>query len=151
MADIAQLLDTMHPMREPAAPEPIAPYLILLAAGCMAALFLLFAGWRIRHRRVALRTSAEAALAATRGLAPADRLAAQATLLRRLVRSLQGDEAARAQGRAWLERLDGVFETRFFTQGHGVAFGEGLYHKPRDVDIDALDRSLRGLIAKVRV
>ena len=150
MADVGRLLETMHPMREPPAPEAITPYLILVSLGCIAALALLFAAWRVRHRGAALRAAAEASLAASRRLAPLDRLAAQANLLRRLVRGLGGDEAARAQGGAWLERLDHVFETSFFTQGAGAAYGEALYRRPRDLDVDALDRALLGFIARLR-
>lgn len=150
MADVIRLLDTMHPLREPPAPEAITPYLALLACGCAIALIVLIAAWRVRHHRSALRASAEAALAAARELAPAERLAAQANLLRRLVRTLVGDEAARAQGGAWLERLDRVFQTRFFTQGEGAAFGETLYRRTPALDVDALDRALVGLISKVR-
>ena len=149
-ADVGRLLETMHPMREPPAPDAIMPYLALLAVGCAAALVILLVVWGLRHRRAALRASAEGALADSRGLGPTDRLAAQASLLRRLVRTLVGDEAARARGDAWLQRLDKVFETSFFTQGAGVAFGEALYRQNRDLDVDALDRALLGLIAKVR-
>ena len=66
------------------------------------------------------------------------------------MRSLVGDDAAHARGAAWLQRLDKVFETNFFTQGAGTAFGEALYRQNRDLDVEALDRALHGFIAKVR-
>lgn len=150
MVDVARLLETMHPMREPPPPAPIAPYLVMLGLGCAAAGVLLFVAWQMRRRRMALRASAEAALAASRGLAPADRLAAQAHLLRRLARRLDGDAAARASGDDWLQRLDRIFDTRFFTDGAGAIFGDKLYRQPAGVDVDALDRSLSGLIAQLR-
>ena len=150
MADVGRLLETMHPMREPPVPEAIVPYLALLALGCLCAASALVVLWWLRHRRAALRVSVESALAAARGLAPPERLAAQAMLLRRLVRGLVGDEAARAQGATWLEHLDRLFATRFFTQGAGAAFGESLYRRPGSVDVEALDQALIGFVAQLR-
>ena len=150
MVDVARLLETLHPMREPPPPQAITPALILTAIGCLAAAALFVAVWRARGRYAALRRAAEATLAASRRLAPAERLAAQAQLLRRLVRGLAGEGEARKQGRAWLESLDRVFATRFFTEGDGTAFGEALYRPQPSADIDALDHSLAALFAKVR-
>jgi hypothetical protein len=150
MADIGRLLETMHPMREPPPPDAITPYLLVLAVGCVAGVALFLVTWRLRHRRAALRTAADAALEAARGLAPADRIAAQARLLRRVVRSVGGEAAASTYGDAWLQRLDDVFATNFFTAGAGIVFGDALYRRPGDIDLDGLDRSIRGLIANVR-
>ncbi len=58
-------------------------------------------------------------LALARGLAPEPRRVAQARLLRRLVRTLKGEEAARARGPAWAETLDATFATDFFRNGPG--------------------------------
>lgn len=150
MVDVARLIATMHPMREPPPPAPVTPYLVMLGLGCAAAAAMLFVAWQMRRRRTALRTSAEAALAAVRRLAPADRLAAQAHLLRRLARSLDGDAAVWASGDAWLQNLDRIFGTRFFTDGAGTVFGDKLYRPPAGIDLEALDRSLSGLIAQLR-
>ena len=81
---------------------------------------------------------------------PAERLAAQAQLLRRLVRALSGDSAARAQDGAWLGVLDRTFSTTFFTSGAGRVFGDGLYRPGADADVEALDHSLSSLIAALR-
>ena len=149
MADTARLLELMHPMREPPQPAAVTPYLFMAGLGCLAALVGFAVYWFNRHRRAGLRQSAEAALAASRPLVPAERLAAQATLLRRLVRAAAGEREARAQGAVWLQTLDLVFGTRFFTQGEGTAYGEALYAPRTAPDVDALDRALTGLIAKL--
>ncbi len=148
--DLGRLLETMHPMREPPAPESIASILLLLTLGCLAALAFVAVLWALRQRRVALRASAEATLAAARDLAPAERLAVQANLLRRVTRGLAGETAARLQGAAWLDRLDKLFNTQFFTQGAGSVYGEALYRRPASVDLDAMDHTLLDLIGRVR-
>ena len=147
MADTGRLLELMHPMREPPQPAALTPYLFMLATGCLVAVAA-FAAYRIGlRRRAGLRRSAEAALAASRALAPPERLAAQAMVLRRLVRNVAGESDARAQGSVWLQTLDRMFGTRFFTQGEGKAFGDALYAPSTAPDVDALDRALAGMIA----
>ncbi len=149
MADnIGRMLEMMHPMREPPQPASLAPFALTLAVGCGAALVLLALYLRALHRRRDLRRAAEVELARTRALAPAERLAAQASLLRRLVRRVAGEAEARRQGTTWLESLDRVFATRFFTQGAGAAYGDALYAR-RAVDVDALDAALSGMFAKL--
>ena len=144
MADVSHLLEMMHPMREPPLPASLAPFLVTLGLGCVAAAALFVVYWQALRRRSDLRRSAEAALSASRALAPPERLAAQANLLRRLVRVVAGESEARRQGAAWLESLDRAFATQFFTEGDGKAYGDALY-APRLPDVDALDQALAGL------
>ena len=149
MADeIGHVLEMMHPMREPPQPASLAPVLVAPAAGCVAAAVVLVVLLQAHRRRAGLRRAAEAELTRSRALAPTERLAAQAALLRRLVRRLAGDGEARKQGRAWLESLDAVFATHAFTQGEGVAYGDALYG-PRVPDVEALDAMLARLFAKM--
>ena len=149
MADnVSRVLEMMHPMREPAQPAGLAPFLVTLAIGAGAGVVLFVLIIQARRRRSLVRRAAVAELARTRALVPPERLAAQASLLRRLVRRLAGESAARTQGALWLESLDRVFATRFFTEGQGRAFGDALYG-PRIPDVDALDAELTGLFAKL--
>ena len=150
MADIAQLLQTMRPMREPPSPTPIMPFLDMLAIGIMTAAVVFAIIVALKRSRYGLRRSAEEALAASRNLMPAERLAAQARLLRRLVRVQSGDAAARAEGGAWLGILDRAFATTFFTAGAGRAFGDALYRRGSETEVEALDRALSGFIASGR-
>src|SRR6516164_8073418 len=87
---------------------------LAIAAGLAAALVIgSLLGLLVRRRR-SVRSTALDKLARIGGLAPGERLLAQATLLRRLVRTLDGAAAARRQGEAWLEQLDRSFRTAFF-------------------------------------
>ena len=149
MADgVARALQMMHPMREPPQPASLAPVALTLALGCAAGLVVLALAIAARRRRAGLREAAVAALVRTRGMAPPERLAAQATLLRQLVRRVAGEDAAKAQGAAWLAILDRAFATRFFTQGAGTAYGDALYAKTVP-DVDGLDDELAGMIGKL--
>ncbi len=96
-------------------------------------------------RRAALR---EFALA--KNLPPEARRVAQARLLRRLVRTLKGEEAARARGPAWAETLDTTFATDFFRSGPGQAFADGLYRRPDSTDSDTIDAELARLLSRIR-
>ena len=150
MADVAQLLQTMHPMREPPPPAPIVPYLVMLAVGILGAALAFVVIRQAGHARAGLRRSAEAALAGSRQLLPAERLAAQARLLRRIVRTVAGDGAARAQDGAWLGVLDRTFATTFFASGDGRVYGDALYRRGAEADVEALDQALSGFIAALR-
>ena len=149
MTDVAHLLETMRAMREPPVPAPIAPYLAALLTGAIAAIVSLAVARRARQARTGLRRTAAACLAASRRLEPGERLAAQAHLLRRLVRTLRGD--ALAHGPDWLLVLDRTFATTFFSAGDGRIFADALYRRPVGIDVDALDRSLSRLIARGRL
>ena len=149
MADVAKLIEMMHPMREPPLPDSLVPALVVLALGCVAAAVVIAIVWRAR-RAGGLRASAAAALAASRALDPDERLAAQAALLRRIARAVAGESAARQHGAAWLESLDGCFKTDYFSKGEGRAYGDALYaHRPA-ADVEALDRALVALLSRLR-
>jgi hypothetical protein len=120
-----------------------------LAAGFIAALLVGLARALRDRRRATVRRSALTELAASRGLEPQARLVAQARLLRRLVRTLAGEEAAAAQGRDWAGRLDALLGTDFFTAGAGRALAEGLYRRG-SADPDALEAELGRLIGGLR-
>lgn len=149
MPDVAQLLESLHPMREPPPPSPVAPFLTTLAVG-VAVAALIFVLWRLaRQRSIGMRRSAARALVATRNFDPDERLAAQATLLRQVVRIRAGESAARTQGDGWLATLDRTFATSFFTAGAGRAYADSLYRRDGAEDVEALDRSLSDLIARL--
>jgi hypothetical protein len=103
-----------------------------------------------RPRR-SLRASALEALEQAKALPSAERRAAQAALLRRVVRTVEGDEAARVVGLEWGRTLDRVFSTDLFGSRGGRVFVEGLYARPTAAnDDEALDRELDGLIRSMR-
>jgi hypothetical protein len=119
------------------------------ALGFLAAVLVGLARYLRGRTRASLRRAALAELARSRGLDPEARLVAQARLLRRLGRTLGGDEAARAAGGDWAARLDALFRTDFFTRGAGRVLADGLYRR-QVPDLDALDAELGRLIGRLR-
>ncbi|MGO9674386.1 MAG: DUF4381 family protein [Methylocella sp.] len=149
MADPVALLDELRPLHNVASGvDGAAPIVAMTLLGCAAALILTFTLGPWLARRRALRREALENLAATRALPAPDRLAAQAAILRRLVRSVNG-AAARERGDAWLDSLDLTFSTRFFSKEQGEAFGDALYRPVADLDVAALDAALERLFARI--
>ncbi len=149
MADPAHLLAELRPLHNVAgAVDGAAPVVAMALLGCAAAIILSCTLGPWLSRRRALRRYALDNLAAARALPGEERLAAQAAILRRLVRTLNG-AGARERGAAWLASLDSTFSTRFFSKERGEAFGDALYRRPADLDVDALDESLERLFARI--
>ncbi|GEP02851.1 DUF4381 domain-containing protein [Methylobacterium oxalidis] len=106
--------------------------------------------WRTR-RRSTVRRAALRELQAARGLEPEARLVAQARLLRRTARTLDGDAVADLRGAAWAARLDRIFATDFFGQGAGRILVEGLYgRRAASPDVEAIDAEITRLLARIR-
>ncbi|KQP55163.1 hypothetical protein ASG40_09195 [Methylobacterium sp. Leaf399] len=122
---------------------------LAVALGFLAALAVGLVRWWRRRAKASLRRRALAELAAVRHLAPEARLVAQARLLRRIVRTVEGDAAADARGAEWSARLDRVFATTFFTRGAGRVLGEGLYRR-ESADPAAIDAELGRLFAQIK-
>lgn len=102
------------------------------------------------RRGASVRRAALRELALAKHLESEARRVAQARLLRRLVRTLKGEEAARARGPAWAETLDATFATDFFRSGPGRAFADDLYRRPEAVDPAVLDTGLGRLFTQIR-
>ncbi len=90
---------------------------LAIALGFVAALLVGLVRLLRARANASVRASALRGLAETRTLAPDARLIAQARLLRRLARTLVGDEAASTQGRDWAATLDRLFATDVFSKG----------------------------------
>jgi hypothetical protein len=149
MATTPDPLDALHAMRLPAPPASslVETLALSVAAGAFAALLLagalaVFAAWRQRRAplRDALRT-----LDMARRLAPAERVCAHAAALRHYAVATVGADTGHLHGPAWLDRLDGLFATDFFSRGDGVVFGEALYRPLEDTDVEAVETILRRL------
>lgn len=121
-----------------------------VAAGLGAALLLALVVRALFRPRRSLRASATDAFEAASGLPQPERRAAQAALLRRVVKTVEGEGAARATGPEWAATLDRVFATDLFTLRAGKVFVDGLYARAAPGDDPALDRELGSLIAKLR-
>ena len=149
MAEPVRSIEMLRPLQAPDMSEGLSLAAIMLA-GCILALAL--AAWlRPRwQRRHGVRRAALAALAASRALAPGERIAAQSMLLRRVLRTLGHGEAARGQGEAWLASLDAIFATPFFTQGAGQSLAGAQYRPARQAVAEALDEGLARVFAGLR-
>jgi hypothetical protein len=120
----------------------------LVALGLGAAAALLLAGgilaWRSRRRRFYGALVGEAVQAPD----PGRKLAALATLLRRVTLTRpDGAAGVRLSGEAWLAWLDERTGSTFFREGPGRVFGEGLYRPAAEADWTALGRELPRLLA----
>jgi hypothetical protein len=122
-----------------------------IALGLLIAIVVAVAIRAIRKPRRSLRRSALEELEQAGRLPPEERRVAQAALLRRIVRSLEGEAAARAGGDDWAATLDRVFRTDFFSRRAGRVFADGLYARPapQQPDDSALDQELAGLVRRI--
>ncbi|TXN17325.1 DUF4381 domain-containing protein [Methylobacterium sp. WL30] len=123
---------------------------VAILAGFAAALLVGLVRYLRVRARATVRRAALRDLAAARNLDPEARLVAQARLLRRVARTVQGEDAASAQGTAWAHRLDGLFATTFFTAGAGRVLAEELYRRSDRPDPAVLDAELGRLIGRMR-
>jgi len=147
MADPSSLFEQLRPLHAPAS-DGIVEIVVMAFIGSLsaAAMSLAFLSWRARRRP--LRRASLEALAASRALPPAERLAAQALMLRRAASALTGRTAC-LHGEEWLACLDEIFATKLFSEGRGRAFGDNLYRPCEEVPSQALDRDLERLLARV--
>ncbi len=98
----------------------------------------------------AMRRHMRRALAATRRAPPDKQLAEQAIVLRRLARTLGGNEKAALRGDAWLAALDHWFRTDYFSRGEGRCFGDDLYRAGMSHDPAVTLRRLEALAGRLR-
>lgn len=149
MPDATQLLKDLRPLHAAAVVDDAMPLVVMSLLGCAAALSLhfFFIPW-LKRRRI-LRVSALNKLAKTRTLPSEERLAAQAAILRSLVKALSGSSAAHARGAQWLDSLDATFSTRFFSSEQGQVFSDPLYRPSTAFDIEAIDRALAGFFTRI--
>ncbi|WP_375453377.1 DUF4381 family protein [uncultured Methylobacterium sp.] len=125
------------------------PVVAAILLGFAAALLVGLVRYLRVRARATIRRAALRELAAAGALEPEARRVAQARLLRRVARTLQGEEAAAARGSAWAGRLDRLFATTFFTAGAGGGLVDGLYRRPV-ADPAALDTELGRLIGRIK-
>ncbi len=149
MTDQAEALSGLRPINPAVDAGGVTALIAMALIGCACALALALL-FRVMARRCrAIRRSALAELATSRSLQPDERLAAQAALLRRVIRTVEGDAPARLRDKDWLACLDRTFGTSFFTGGGGRAYGEALYRPSSSRDVEALDHALAGFFARL--
>ena len=125
MSKTETLLSELRDIHVPSAPESMSLWLIAANIGLLIILVWIYLLRRNRllegWRRAARRDIQHAKKANTQqGLVLLAKLLRKIAILRN---SSQGDR----QGDAWLEELDTVFATQWFTQEQGRIFGTALY------------------------
>ena len=150
-ADTGVSLDQLRGLHLPSQAGAIqGEVVVAVALGFLAALLVGLVRALRGRRRATLRRAALRELDAARALAPEARLVAQARLLRRVARTLEGDAAAAERGEAWAARLDRIFATDFFSRGAGHVLVDGLYRRRAEPDAGTVDAELARLLARIK-
>lgn len=144
-ANLVAKLRDLHPPQSDGVTEMIA--MALLGAISAVGIAIYF-----HNRRQKTQTSLGKAIERLEGArdhAAADRLALQARVLREVAATID-PAAGFLHGEVWLSRLDAIFHTSFFSQGHGRIFGDELYKSPSIAIVDDLDTELSLLLARLK-
>ena len=155
MSDPAELLLQLRDIHQPPAPADSSGVFLAFVILGILLLLIVFASL-IYWRRQALNRSVRAELQQLKALSASNSSLALhqlAVILRRMMHHIHGDTINQLENDRWLQKLDSTFNTRFFTQGQGVVFGEALY---RSVQADSIDTTqlcdeLDALIRKTRL
>ena len=125
MADTTTLLEQLRDVQQPLPPEGVSLWLI--EANIVIAGFILALLWyRRQKKKRGWRKQLIKDLRLARQKPPNEAISIAATLLRQLM-LFRGHKIQTLSGDAWLQELDTQFETQWFTQGQGRAFGDALY------------------------
>ena len=147
----ADLLAELRDSRLPELSEAsvLADAATAFVAGLILALAIALVVRVFARRPPSRRDRALAELAASRALAPDERLLAQARLLRRVAdeRDRRGVDSTSAH---WADVFDQRLDTDFFTAGPGVVLREALYRPDARVDPEQIDRELVKLLRRIR-
>ncbi|ASJ74250.1 DUF4381 family protein [Granulosicoccus antarcticus] len=121
-----QLLSQLRDIQLPPAPESVPAWLI--AANLLLLLTLLLGIYRLwRLKKNIWRHDALNQVLKARSMEPAAAMLALAKLLRQIMLH-RGHDISKT-GRSWLSSLDVAFDTNWFTQAEGQAFGSSLYRQ----------------------
>lgn len=146
MNDTTELLNRLRDIQEPVAPQGTS--LILLAANAMLLLAIVtFLLWRTYRRRNAWRRQALYQLKQAQATTPENSLLQIAKLLRQIHLHRKPGEP-QISGIPYLQQLDTLFNTDWFTKGHGRYFGDALYQPDivNEIDMQQLYQQLHKLI-----
>ena len=140
-AEIIERLRDIHP------PSMQSFYALILMSvlGCASAIFIFKLLFYFNSSYYPLRHAALSNLKKSRLKAPPERRAAQSRLLRELIYSID-EKLCFLQEDLWLEQLDRVFMTDYFTNGLGRIYGDDLYQKADHIAVDVLDRELEKIL-----
>jgi len=149
MSDKTALLNSLRDIHEPAAPGVTSPlWIVLLASLALPVLGVLLVRFIKQHRQRNPPWASQLSLARTEQ--PEKARLRLARLLRHIC--VRQDSAANSlSGQDWLEYLDKVFSTDYFTQGDGQLFGNSLYAPIEpSININAVCDSLSPILNKAK-
>lgn len=132
MADTPDPLNALQDIRLPSiqASSLMEQIAVALFAGITVAVIIqLLLAFKNNQRAESQEMTLIAAVKESEQLPDDERLAAQASAMRRYVNLVRGDAAARKQGEDWLAELDEVFTTEFFSKGAGRILLDGIYSR----------------------
>ncbi len=148
-----EIAETLGKLRDIHLPELtdaaiLADWAAAASLGLFAALLLILLASAFVRRSVSDRKDLLAALTASRGLAPAERLLAQAKILQELAAREARKGNAEVEEVDWRETLGGLSRSEFFVTGPGAALREDLYRPNPASDPEAFDRELVALLKR---
>jgi hypothetical protein len=140
--------DTIAKLRDIHLPQAqgITTTIIISILGCISAIILFKSVIYFSFYSYPIRRAALNSLRNSRKLNPSDRLAEQSRLLRGVAQSID-EKLSFQKGDEWLEQLDRIFATNFFTKREGKIYGETLYQKATHLPVDILDKELVNLLS----
>lgn len=148
MAETAELLAQLRDIRVPEPPAEPAIWPLFIAVAIIA-LGLIALLRHFRPTRVSWVDDARQQIKTAQQLTPDLAVQGFADLLKRIALTLEPTNKVRTlHGRQWLQYLDSLFRTSYFTAEQGRVFGEDLYREQRlsESDRDAIANKLRKLI-----
>lgn len=119
-------LSALRDIHTPPVPDGLSVWPIIAGVAAFVLLLVLLGMILLRTRR-RWASDLKHCLEAIDTTQPDEALTEAAKLLRRAALKHNGADMARLQGEVWLAALDGLFRTRFFTEGSGRLFGGELY------------------------
>jgi len=145
--DTTELLAQLRGIHLPDAPQAPALWPLVFAA---AIIFFTLTLWLIkkRHTHTSWANEAIAELKSIQQADDSNTTQSIAMLLKRIALTEDSDNKIKhLNGTNWLVYLDGFFNTRYFSEGNGQAFGSDLYKHNSPVD-QSVYRELTRLIRR---
>ena len=142
--DHAEIIERLRDIHRPSI-QGFYALILMSVVGCASAILFFKLLFYFNSSYYPLRHAALANLKKSRLMASPERLAAQSRLLRELIYSIDA-KLSFLQEDLWLEQLDRVFMTDYFTNGLGRIYGDDLYQKVDHISVDVLDRELEKIL-----
>lgn len=146
-SDTTELLAQLRGIHLPEAPQAPAIWPLLLAGSII---LLALALWLVKKRRTQTTWATEA-INELKSIQQSDSVNTTlsiAILLKRIALTEDPENSVKhLSGTSWLKYLDGFFNTKYFSEGNGQAFGSDIYKHNAQID-HSVYRDLNRLIRR---